>query len=145
MKVIVSGPKDGIDLGIVSEVIAVSGFSVTEIVSSGAPGTELLGEEWALARGVPVRRFQSDPARFGSLADSILTVAMAGYSDALVAILRPGVRDTFALLAQAEEWGLKVFAVEVLDRQSAPPLPFSVTLRMRTILLEGPWPRTSKP
>ena len=57
---------------------------VTEIVSGTANGADKLGERYAKAKGLPVKRFPADWNRYGKAAGHIRNKRMAEYADACV-------------------------------------------------------------
>ena len=60
MRVIITGSRHIIDYGRLETAIELSRFEVTEVVSGGAPGPDIMGERWATERSIPVRRFPAD-------------------------------------------------------------------------------------
>jgi hypothetical protein len=103
------------DPRLVEAAVEASGFPVTEVVSGGAQGIDLLGEEWAHARGIPVRRFPADWESLGRGAGHARNAEMAAYGDALVLVwdgMSPGSRS---MLAQATARNLAVYVHRVSD------------------------------
>lgn len=86
MKVIVAGSRDITDIEKVANAIELSGFQVTEVVSGTARGVDLLGENWARYKDIPVKRFPADWDKHGKAAGMIRNAQMAEYADALVAV-----------------------------------------------------------
>lgn len=84
MKVIVAGSRSISDIGQVEQAIAESGFEITEAVSGTARGVDQLGEQWAEARGIPVKRFPANWTRDGKGAGFIRNWEMGLYADAAV-------------------------------------------------------------
>lgn len=109
MKTIIAGSR-GIDS--VMDVLAAmadSGFEITEVVSGGAKGVDLLGELLAASSGIPVRRFPAEWDRHGKSAGPIRNIQMAEYADALIAIWDGKSRGTKHMIDQAKRRNLKVF------------------------------------
>ena len=59
------------------DAINISG--ITEVVSGGAEGVDLIGEDWAIERGIPVKRFDPDWKLFGKQAGKVRNTEMARY------------------------------------------------------------------
>ena len=94
------------------EGIVDSEFDITEVVSGGARGADLLGERWAKDHGIPVKRF---PAKWNRQPDGSYDKGagfkrneeMARYADALIAM--PGGNGTADMIRRARNHGLKVY------------------------------------
>jgi hypothetical protein len=80
---------------------------VTEVISGGAKGVDQGGAAWAAARGIPVRVFKPDWARFGRGAGPVRNREMAAYADAVAVF--PGGSGTRNMLAEARRAGKRVF------------------------------------
>jgi len=94
MKLIIAGGRD-YDLGEaqyawLDEIH--SSYGVTEVVSGGAHGADAGGELWALKRGLPVKIFTAEWARYDRSAGPRRNQQMALYAEALA--LFPGGRGT---------------------------------------------------
>lgn len=114
MKVIIAGSRTIRNYYEVSQAIQDSGFKVTEVVSGGAAGVDLLGEEWARYNGyIPVRRFPADWTKHGKAAGPIRNGEMAAYADALIEIHDGESRGTADMIRQAEKAGLLVYVKTV--------------------------------
>lgn len=88
MKVIVAGSREGIDKDFLFSTLTEDLSHLIpelEIVSGGARGTDLLGEEWAYAANVDVKQFLADWDKYGKRAGFIRNVEMSRYADALIA------------------------------------------------------------
>lgn len=94
MKVIIAGPryKDPInkipfdDYKLVAEAVKKSGFKITEEVCGMAIGADRLGEQWAIANGVPVKEMPANWTLHGRSAGPIRNRQMAEYADAAVIV-----------------------------------------------------------
>ncbi len=89
MKVIIAGGRDLHDHNLVTAAMnkfALDGHVVTEVVSGGAKGIDLLGERWAVGHGLPVRVFPADWGKYGRAAGPRRNETMAFYADFLVAV-----------------------------------------------------------
>ena len=85
-RVIIAGSRGITTLSLVSEAVSASGFTPREVVSGGARGVDLLGEQWARTLGIPVRQFLADRGRYGRTAGRLRNTQMAEYADCLIAI-----------------------------------------------------------
>lgn len=127
MRLIIAGPRDVTDPLILGAALAsvprdwgIRPGLPSEVVSGGAPGVDTMGERFAAAFGIPVKRFRADWDRHGKAAGPIRNREMAEYADALLAIRKgdsPGTRD---MIAQATKRGLKVHIYDVPFERKAP-------------------------
>lgn len=79
---------------------------IVEVVCGCARGADTGGEEWATERGLPVKRFPADWAKYGRSAGPRRNQQMAEYADALIAF--PGGKGTADMIKQATDYGLNV-------------------------------------
>lgn len=89
MKVIIAGSRGIEDHEILLEAIEESGFDITEVVSGGARGVDLMGEDYANAVDTPIKQFIPNwgkPPHTIRNAGNIRNGQMAEYADALIAI-----------------------------------------------------------
>lgn len=94
---------------------------ITEVVSGGARGVDLLGEEWARRswKIVLVKRFLPDwrplppPAPPDRLAAKKRNELMAAYADALVAVWDEKSGGTADMIRRATKHGLRVYVHKV--------------------------------
>ena len=54
IKIIICGPRNFNDYNIVKQAIIASGFKITEVVSGGADGVDMLGVRWAKEQKIKV-------------------------------------------------------------------------------------------
>jgi predicted Rossmann fold nucleotide-binding protein DprA/Smf involved in DNA uptake len=116
MKTIIAGSRSVEDSGIVAEVMARAashGIVPTEIVSGAAWGVDTLGEAWAEAKGLPVKRFPAEWDRLGKSAGYRRNEAMATYADTCVIIWDGVSKGSKHMASYAKAQGLKVFLVRV--------------------------------
>jgi hypothetical protein len=88
-KLIIAGSRNVTDIALVYKALDYFNFNegnVAEIVSGGARGVDTLGEQVALALGIPVKRFPADWDKYGKSAGYKRNQDMANYADALLAI-----------------------------------------------------------
>lgn len=86
MKTIIAGSRYIEDMDLLTKAIEQSGYEIEEVVSGGASGVDLLGENWAAMFGIPVMRFPADWEQYGKSAGPMRNAQMAAYADALVAV-----------------------------------------------------------
>ena len=80
-----------------------------EVVSGGARGADSLAEEWALARGLPVRVFPADWNRWGKSAGFRRNRTIVENAEVLIAFWDGESRGTANTIDIAREAGLPVF------------------------------------
>lgn len=86
MKVVIAGPRTVHDFELLVETINQSGYDITEVVSGTARGVDTMGEKWATAHNIPVKRMYPDWNQFGNSAGVIRNKQMAVYADAAVVL-----------------------------------------------------------
>jgi hypothetical protein len=86
MKVIVAGSRGISDPNAVADAIEQSGWDITEIVSGGAAGVDLLGEAFARFAKIEIKQFIPDWRKYGKRAGPLRNKDMAKYADGLIAI-----------------------------------------------------------
>ncbi len=86
MKVIIAGSRTIQDYKLVVTAMQRCGFTVTKVVCGMATGIDRLGEQWAIANGIPVKEMPADWNRHGRAAGPIRNRQMAEYADAAVVI-----------------------------------------------------------
>lgn len=109
MKVIVAGSRTISDCAVVSKAIAASGFEITEIVSGGARGVDLLGERYAREHGIPTKVFIAKWNDYGKAAGGMRNRDMAEYAEALIAVWDGKSRGTQDMIDKAYRRDLKVY------------------------------------
>jgi hypothetical protein len=109
LKTIIAGSRTVTDPVIVEDAIRLSGFHVTEVVSGGCDGVDLMGEDWAAANSLHVHRFPADWLTHGKAAGPIRNAAMAGHADALIAVWDGHSRGTRSMIQEARKRHLKVY------------------------------------
>ena len=80
---------------------------VTEVITGGATGADHDGEQWAVFRDIPARRFLPDWKAFGKAAGPLRNAEMSLHADAVV--LFPGGRGTDSMFNEATKAGLTIF------------------------------------
>jgi hypothetical protein len=79
-----------------------------EIVSGGARGADMMGENYGALRGYPVKIFPANWDEHGKGAGILRNAQMALYADALIAFWDGESKGTYNMIWQAEAKGLKV-------------------------------------
>jgi len=86
MKVIIAGSRSVVGINL-DDIIAESGFEITQVVSGGAlQGVDRIGEQWARSNSIDCKVFEPDWAQYGKAAGPIRNREMAKYADALIAV-----------------------------------------------------------
>lgn len=87
-------------------------YTVTGVVSGGAPGADAEGERWAFDFNIPVRRFPADWVTNGRAAGPMrneqMAVFLLGYPQRAV-ILFPGGKGTASMKKIAQKHSIPVF------------------------------------
>lgn len=115
MKVIVAGSRrlntDKELVWLVADAMWRSGFirTLKEVVSGGARGIDLAGENFAQSYNVPIKRFPADWDKHGKAAGPIRNAEMADYADALVLIWDGRSKGSANMRSLAHKKGLMVF------------------------------------
>lgn len=89
---------------------------ITEVVSGMASGADTCGEDWAISKGIPVKRSPAQWHLYGKRAGSIRNQEMADYADALVVF--PGGTGTTDMVKRATAKKMKIFRIS--DNQNNP-------------------------
>lgn len=109
VKVIIAGGRDVTDYSAVVSAVKESGFEITEVVSGAARGVDRLGELFAEANNIPVKRFPAAWDKYGRGAGHIRNGEMANYAGGLIAVWDGESRGTRNMIDQARSKGLQVF------------------------------------
>lgn len=109
MKTIIAGSRTVTDPMVVEDAIRKSGFHITEVVSGGCQGVDLIGEGWASENSLHVHRFPADWSTYGLSAGPRRNATMAEHADALIAVWDGVSRGTKNMIQEARKRGLKVY------------------------------------
>ena len=123
MRTIIAGSRTVTDPKIIEEAIVASGFVITEVVCGGAAGVDMLGRDWAVLRGIPVKMFPADWEQYGKAAGPIRNAQMADYAEQAICIFD----------AQAENRGTKNMLSLMNGRKKQ---IYSHMTNFKTIILE---------
>jgi hypothetical protein len=104
MKLIIAGGRDFIDYNNLHQTVwqLYGDDTITEIVSGTANGADKLGERFADAHGITVKRLAADWELHGKSAGHIRNGSMARYADELLAFWDGDVKNsgTFDMITQ---------------------------------------------
>lgn len=114
MKVIIAGSRSLQSWKAVKNAVKRSGFEITEVVSGGAFGIDMLGEKWAAENNIPIKQFRPDWKKYGRSAGPIRNKEMAKYADALIAIWDKKSKGTknMILTMRSEKKPIRAFAIK---------------------------------
>ena len=95
MKVVISGSRTCKDKDLVWKTLEDTKFEITELISGGAQGVDLMGEEWARIKKIPVKTYRPHyEIKNPRYAPLIRNADMAQYGEALIAIWKDNSRGT---------------------------------------------------
>ena len=126
MKTIIAGSRTINDLSILYRAVDKIDWNITEVVSGGAKGVDMLGEQWAFDTGIPVKRFRANWTEFGRGAGHIRNSEMALYGEALIALWDGYSKGTANMIDLARAKGMKIH-VELVE------LPDTTIKRAQTL------------
>lgn len=114
MKLIIAGGRNFSDYDLLCEEVnkITAGVPGVEIVSGGARGADLLGEHYAIDKGLTVKRFPADWDRYGKAAGFRRNAEMAKYADHCICFWDGQSRGTAHMINLAKEAGLEVKVVK---------------------------------
>lgn len=114
IKVIIAGSRDITDINIVPNIMGrFYGVNITEVVSGACPtGIDTLGEVWAEANDIPIKRFEANWKEYGKSAGPVRNNEMATYADAAV-VIHNGSRGSLNMIAEMKRLGKPVYEVKV--------------------------------
>lgn len=85
---------------------------IDTILSGTARGADVLGEQWATNKRIPLERYPADWQKHGRAAGMKRNYEMAKNADALIAFWNGKSKGTEHMIAHAREIGLKVHVVK---------------------------------
>lgn len=107
MKVIIAGSRNITNISFINR--AMLGITPTEIVSGGARGVDILGEQWAKEHNIPIFRMNANWDTEGKSAGFRRNERMAQYADQLVAIWDGHSRGTLHMINCMKQKNKPVF------------------------------------
>ena len=114
MKTIIAGSRKldtmMLPIWLVADAVHKSGWKdrITEIVSGGARGIDLAGEQFASDYGIPIKKFLPDWS-IGKYAGPKRNGEMALYADALILVWDGKSRGSANMKQQAKDRGLEIY------------------------------------
>ena len=132
MKVIIAGSRSITDFDTVKTAIDCCPFSVSEVVSGGAKGVDLLGEKYAMANNLPIVCFKPNWAnleapgaiikenrygKYNARAGLDRNEQMGDYADALIAVWDGESRGTQHMIRYMEKLGKEVFIYDTSENE----------------------------
>lgn len=85
------------------------GAVITEVVSGGCRGADMVGEKWGRSNGIPIKRFPPDWNMHGKAAGPLRNSEMAAYADQCIAVWDGESRGTGDMIRKARTKGMKIF------------------------------------
>jgi len=113
MKVIIAGSRGFTSHVALRQSLRKYKQDVSEVVCGMARGADLLGRQWALDNGIPVKEFPAKWNKFGKSAGYIRNAEMADYGDALIAFWDGESRGTKMMIDLAKKKNLRVEVVYI--------------------------------
>lgn len=111
MKVIIAGTRDFTDYKTLVDTVERTCWPITEIVSGGARGADVLGQSYATEKKLDLRVFLPDWNKHGKAAGPIRNREMAQYADGLIAFWDGVSRGTGNMITEATNAGIKTHVV----------------------------------
>ena len=114
MKTIIAGSRTVTDERIVFTAIDASGFAgqISQVVSGGCRGPDMIGERWAMAKHIPIKRFPAEFDRYGPKAGPMRNRSMAEYvgaHGALIIVWDGKSRGSASMIDYARAFGLRIY------------------------------------
>ncbi|RVT89267.1 DUF2493 domain-containing protein [Rhodovarius crocodyli] len=112
-RVLVCGGRDYADRQRVFEVLDEYRDRAEVLIDGGAEGADMLAEQWAMSRDVPMLTFRADWQRHGRAAGPIRNGQMLAQGKPTLVIAFPGGRGTADMVRQARTAGVPVREIGV--------------------------------
>lgn len=114
MKTIIAGCRKFEDYAFVKSALdSHIDWEITRVISGNADGVDLLGEAWAIARGVDLRIFPAKWTKYGNPAGMIRNGEMAEVAEALIAFPSKDSIGTIGMINLAIVRGLKIKIINI--------------------------------
>lgn len=111
MKTIIAGSRHIEDYDALQNIMDKIDWDVTEVVSGGCRGVDVMGERWAEEHGIPVKRFAADWLTHGRIAGELRNREMAAYADALVILWDGKSPGASCMMREASRAGIRIVNV----------------------------------
>ena len=108
MKTIIAGSRWLYAPAFLEQIMEAIDWTPSEVVSGCARGPDLMGEQWAKSRGIPVKQFPANWDAHGKAAGPIRNKEMADYAEAAVIMWDEQSKGTKSMIDLARAAGLKV-------------------------------------
>lgn len=117
MKTIIAGCRDFENYPFLQEMVNKfrQGQVITEVVSGGAKGADMLGEQYAIEYNLPLKIFPADWDKHGRAAGPIRNKQMAEYGDQLIAVWDGKSKGTENMIKTMNNLNKPVYIVWVGD------------------------------
>jgi hypothetical protein len=124
MRTIIAGSRSITDFKVIEEAIKASSFSISEVVSGGAKGVDLMGEKFANDNNIPIKVFkpswsdldvsgsiikENKYGKFNARAGVDRNERMGNYADALIAVWDGNSKGTIHMINYMKKLNKKVF------------------------------------
>jgi hypothetical protein len=111
MKIVIAGGRYFTDYKILCQFCdeILQNQNMIKILSGGARGADLLGENYAKERNYKLVRFPAAWNKYGKRAGVLRNAEMAKYADFLIAFWDGKSKGTLSMINLAEKQGLKVY------------------------------------
>lgn len=90
MKLIIAGTRWLTDIvkveSTIEQVLGVTGWTPSEVVSGLADGPDTIGRSWAIRNGIATKDFEPNWKRYPKIAGFMRNEDMGNYADALIAV-----------------------------------------------------------
>jgi len=116
MKTIIAGSRLLTDPIHLHDALQLCQWTITEVVSGGAPGVDTLGEHYAAANRIPVKLFPANWHKYGRSAGPRRNQQMAEYSQALLAVWDGKSSGTKDMIRRATQLNLTVYVHKITDK-----------------------------
>lgn len=106
MRTVICGSRDLVKFEDIAEAVKLSGFTITEVISGGARGSDKLAEQWAAINGLPCVIFLPEWDEHGKAAGILRNKEMVEYAEALIAVWDGKSKGTADSIKKAEKKGI---------------------------------------
>jgi len=130
MKVIIAGSRSITDFETIKKAVDSCPFSITEVVSGGAKGVDLLGEKYAEGEKIPIKVFKplwkeleasgaiiktNSYGKYNAKAGIDRNKQMGDYADGLIAVWDGYSKGTKHMVSYMQKLGKKVFIYDISE------------------------------
>ena len=132
MKVIIAGSRSITDFEVIKTAIDSCPFTITEVVSGGAKGVDLLGEKYAGEEDIPISVFKplwndleapgaivkvNRYGKYNAKAGIDRNEKMGDYADALIAVWDGFSKGTRHMIKYMEDLEKEVYIYDLLEKE----------------------------